>query len=64
MRVRAVEDPTAIITNQLFQESLLAEKAKLTNGYPGEPRGVGQDMRVPSSQHFFVAEGLDTTEEC
>ena len=66
MRIGIVEDPTLVSGNQIPQKllSLRAEKERLTNGYPGEARTIGQDMRDPSSQHFSVAEDLKATEDC
>ena len=65
-RIGIVEDPTLVSGNQIPQKllSLRAEKERLTNGYPGEARTIGQDMRDPSSQHFSVAEDLKATEDC
>ncbi|VDP37984.1 unnamed protein product [Heligmosomoides polygyrus] len=44
--------------------SVLAEKERLANGYLGEPvNRLGQDIEDPSSQHFYVAEGLEVDED-
>lgn len=62
MRVRIVEDPLLISSNQVFQ--MRAQNEKLTDGYPGEPFAITQSMRNLPSQHSFVAEGLEATEDC
>lgn len=43
---------------------VLAEEEILRDGYPNKPCCIDQDIRDSSGQHSFVAEDLESTEDC
>lgn len=59
VRVRIVAEFSSPVVRSLKLLPVCTQNERLTEGYSGEPHAIGEDIGVPSSRSFSVAQGVE-----